>query len=428
MISFWIGASLLSAIALLFVFWPLIRSSVQGVTVTQGWTDEVNARLSENVRLFREHIAELEVQLADGRIDKAQYDQLVVEQERALLEDEASVRANVPATKSRLGSLLLVSVAVVAIAGAFALYQQLGSSADVEIRLAQQLKMEGDAADAKAGRNPDPIRTRQLNRLIETRLAEEPEHLQYWFLLARNYMELGEFDKAVSAYQQVLQRDKDSVMVMGELAQAMFLREGRKTNPAINDLVGKVLKAEPDNTMALGLAGIDAFSKKDYVTAIKHWERVTKLVGEESPTGQSLAAGIEHAVTMFLSEGGSIEQLDAARKGRQIGIMVSLGEGVDVSPDQVVYVYARAYQGAKMPLAIDRVTVGELPRVVLLNESMAMTPAMSLGNVDTVELVARVSRDGTATAKSGDWEGSIGPVDLTKSGPVVNVTIDRQVK
>lgn len=426
MMSLWIGAALLSAVALLFIFWPLMRTSSRGEP--QAWADEINARLAENIRLFREHIAELDAQLAEGRIEQAQYDQLVVDQERALLEDEASVRANVPTTKSRLGAQVLLGVAVLAIAGAVALYQQLGSSTDVEIRLAQELKMEGDAADIKAGRNPDPIRTRQLNRLIEARLAEEPDHLQYWFFLARNYMELSEFDKAVSAYQQVLQRDKESTMVMGELAQAMFMREGRKTNPAINDLVGKVLKAEPDNTMALGLAGINAFSNKDYLAAIKHWERVIKLVGEESPTGLSLASGIEHAVTMFLSEGGTIEQLDAARKGRQIGVMVSLAEGLDVSSDQVVYVYARAYQGAKMPLAIDRVTVGELPRVVLLNEAMAMTPAMSLGNTDKVELVARVSQDGTATAKAGDWEGSVGPVDLTTSGPVVNVTIDRQVK
>ena len=426
MMSLWLGASLLSIAALGFVFWPLLRQRKEATTVALA--SEVNSRLEENIRLFREHVADLGLQLADGRIDQAQYDQLKLEQERTLLDDEASVRAALPISVGKFGIKTLIGVAVLVLASAWSLYHHLGSSADVEVRQAQELKQQLDTEDIKAGRNPDPVRTREVNRLIEARLADVPDHLQYWFFLARNYMELNEFDKAVSAYQQVLQRDKESAMVMAELAQAMFLRDDRQTNPAINDLVAKVLKVEPDNTMALGLAGIDAFSKKDYVNAIKHWERVVKLVGENTATGQSLSAGIERAATLFFAEGGSVDDLERSRNGRQIGVHVSLAEGVKAQPDQVVFVYARAYQGAKMPLAIDRVKVADLPRVVLLNESMAMTPAMSLGSFDKVEVVARISNDGTATAKSGDWEGSLGPVDLTSSGPVVNVTIDHQVK
>lgn len=424
--SLWVGASLLCLIALGFVFWPLLRQRKEATTIALA--AEVNSRLEENIRLFREHIAELDVQLADGRIDQIQYDQLKLEQERTLLDDEASVRAALPAGAGKFGIKTLAGVAVLVLVSAWGLYHHLGSSADVEVRQAQELKQQLDAEDIKAGRNPDPVRTREVNRLIEARLADVPDHLQYWFFLARNYMELNEFDKAVNAYQQVLQRDKESAMVMAELAQSMFLRDGRQTNPAINDLVTKVLKAEPDNTMALGLAGIDAFSKKDYIHAMKHWERVVKLVGEDTPTGQSLSAGIERAATLYFAEGGTVEDLERARNGRQIGIYVSLADRVKAKPDQVVFVYARAYQGAKMPLAIDRVKVSDLPRVVLLNESMAMTPAMSLGTVDKVEVVARISNDGTAASKPGDWEGSLGPVDLTTAGSVVNVTIDHQVK
>lgn len=426
MMSLWLGVSFLCVMALVFVLWPLFRQKLDNST--QALAGEVNARLDENIRLFREHVAELQVQLAEGRLDQAQYEQLKLEQERALLEDEASVRAVLPSTRVKFGAGTLGVVALLVLSCAWGLYQHLGSSADVEVRQAQEVKQKRDAEDINAGRNPDPVRTRELNRLIEKRLADSPENLQYWFFLARNYMELSEFDKAVSAYQQVLERDKSSATVMAELAQAMFLRNGRQTDPAINDLVAKALKAEPDNTMALGLAGIDAFGKKDYVAAIKYWERVVKLVGAESPTGLSLSAGIEHAATLFFSDGGTLDQLEALRKGRQIGVLVQLADSVKAEPDQVVFVYARAYQGAKMPLAIDRVKVSELPRVVQLNESMAMTPAMSLGTVDKVELVARISSDGSATAKSGEWEGSLAPVDLTSSDPVVKITIDRQLQ
>ena len=318
-------------------------------------------------------------------------------------------------------------IALVVIAASLGLYQQLGSSADVEIRLAQELKQELDNKDYQAGRNPDPVRAREMVRLIEARLADEPEQLQYWFFLARVQMDLNDFAQAVNAYQQVLQRDSSSAMVMAELAQAMFLRDGNKMSPPISDLVEKVLKLEPDNTTALGLAGIDAFGKKDYVNAIKYWEHTVKLTGQDSPGSQALMSGIERAATLYFAEGGTEASLAAARAGRQLAINVSLGDGVDADPNQIVFVYARAWQGAKMPLAITRVQVSELPKQVVLTEAMAMTPAMSLGSVDNIEVVARISQDGTAAAKAGDWQGSFGPVDMQSVPSDLSVTIDQKV-
>lgn len=424
MVSLWVGVALLMALALAFVFWPLLsvgkqKNDLSGEVITD--------RLAENVRLFREHIAELEMQLSSGRIDQLQFDQLKLEQERALLDDEADIRAAHKSRSLGVGFKTLSLVALAVILMSLGLYQRLGSSADVEIRLAQEIKQELDNADYLAGREPDPVRAREMVELIEARLADEPEQLQYWFFLARMRMDLNDFSQAVSAYQQVLQRDESSAMVMAELAQAMFLRDGNKMSPPINDLVNKVLKIEPDNTMALGLAGIDAFGKKNYLAAIKYWEHAVKITGRELPGSQALVAGIERAATLYFAEGGTEESLAAARAGRQLSLNVSLGEGVEARPDQVVFVYARVWQGPKMPLAIARVSVSELPATVLLTEAMAMTPEMSLGSVDTVEVVARISQDGSATAKVGDWQGSYGPVDMKAIPSGLSVKINQKV-
>lgn len=424
MVSLWVGAALLSVVALIFIFWPLVRYGKQ----QNGQSSEVVAeRLDENVRLFHEHIAELNVQLASGRIDQAQFDQLKLEQERALLEDEADIRAAQQTRTLGAGFKTLSVIALLVVAVSWGLYQHLGRSADVEIRQAQELKQKLDNEDYLAGRNPDPVRAREMARLIEARLADDPDQLQYWFFLARIQMDLNDFGQAVSAYQQVLQRDSESAMVMAELAQAMFLRDGSKMNPAISDLVAKVLAVEPDNTMALGLAGIDAFGKKDYIGAIKYWEHTVRLTGQDSPGSQALMAGIERAATLYFAEGGTEESLAAARAGRQLSINVSLADGVDAKPDQVVFVYARTWQGAKMPLAIARVKVSELPKRVLLTEAMAMTPAMSLGSVDNVEVVARISQNGTATAEVGDWQGSFGPLDMRSLPTDIGVKIDKKI-
>lgn len=429
MVSLWVGVAILCALALGFIFWPLLsdkRVAAQQPSYNIS-DDSISDRLAENVRLFREHMAELEAQLASGRIEQAQFDQLKLEQERALLEDEADIRAAQKSRSIGAGFKTLGVVSILVVAVSWGLYEKLGSSADVEIRLAQAMKQELDNADYLAGRNPDPIRAREMVRLIEARLVDEPEQLQYWFFLARMRMDLNDFPQAVVAYQQVLQRDNSSTMVMAELAQAMFLRDGNTMSPPITDLVNKVLAAEPDNTMALGLAGIDAFGKKDYLNAIKHWEHAVKLTGRELPGSQALVAGIERAATLYFAEGGTEESLAAARSGRQLSINVSLAEGVDARPDQIVFVYARIWKGPKMPLAIARVPVSELPKTVLLTEAMAMTPEMSLGSVDTVEVVARISQDGTAAAKVGDWQGSFGPVDMKSIPADLGVKIDQKV-
>ncbi len=424
MAALWIGAIVLCVIAVLFIFWPLWR---YGAQKTGSVSIDVEARLAENVRLFHEHIAELEAHLAAGRIDADQFAQLKLEQERALLDDESNIRAAQQTRHIKVGATTFIVVALVSIVSAYGLYRELGSSADVEIRMAQAEKQRLDMLDYQNGKNPEPARTHEMIRLIDARLKDNPDQLQYWFFLARLYMDVSDFAQATNAYLQVLERDKESPMVMAETAQAMFLRDGSKISPAAADLVYKALKLEPDNTMALGLAGIDAFGKQEYLEAIKYWGRTVKLTGADSPGGQAIAAGIERAAGLFFANGGTQEQLDAARSGRQIAVTVSLAGNVNVEPDQLVFVYARAWQGAKMPLAIARIKVSELPKRVLLTEAMAMTAAMTLATVDEVELVARISQDGTATAKAGDWQGSIGPIETLAAPADLQITIDGQV-
>lgn len=424
MTSLWIGLVVLGLIAAGFIVWPFLRYRAQPQLAP---ATDVKARLEENVRLFQDHLHELEQQLAAGRISLDQFEQLKLEQERALLADEASIRAAQETRQIKVSGLTFLVVALLLALVAFCLYHKLGSSADVEIRVAQAEKAELDQLDQHFGRSPDPERARKMISLIKARLEDKPDQLQYWFFLARLYMDLNDFAGAADAYQEVLKRDSESPLVMAEAAQAMFLRDGSKVSPPIAELVHKALKKEPDNTMALGLAGIEAFGNKDYLSAIKYWGRTLKLTGTSTPGAQALSAGIERATGLFFANGGTQEELDAARAGRQITVVVKLDEGVVATPDQAVFVYARAWQGAKLPLAIARLRVADLPARVVLTESMAMSETMTLASVEQVELVARISQDGTATAKVGDWQGSIGPVDSAKAPDGLEIVIHDKI-
>ncbi len=117
----------------------------------------------------------------------------------------------------------------------------------------------------------------------------------------------------------------------------------------------------------------------------------------------------------------------AAADSPGITVEVSLGDGVEVDPATTVFVYARAWQGPKVPLAIQRLTVAELPKAIRLDETMAMAPGMTISAFDQLELVARVTLSGTPAPQSGDWQASMGPIKLNDVTAPVALTISELV-
>ncbi len=91
-----------------------------------------------------------------------------------------------------------------------------------------------------------------------------------------------------------------------------------------------------------------------------------------------------------------------------------------------MFIFARAVQGPRMPLAIVRKQVKDLPVTVTLDDSLAMSPAMTLSKFGQVTVGARVSPSGNAMPQSGDLEGSKSPVSVGGSETVA-ITIDSKI-
>ncbi len=110
-----------------------------------------------------------------------------------------------------------------------------------------------------------------------------------------------------------------------------------------------------------------------------------------------------------------------------IDVQVALANHVDAAQDLVVFVYARAWQGPPMPLAIQRMTVADLPVQLSLDESMAMTPEMTIATFPQLEVIARISQTGSARSAPGDWEVSSGPIELDALTGPLELTIESQL-
>lgn len=175
-------------------------------------------------------------------------------------------------------------------------------------------------------------------------------------------------------------------------------------------------------------------------------------VQEKADNSDAAANGIvgaEHVTRMLLQQGGDAAGSTSSgmRGGAESGNSanrpldsppslspVAVFVRVAISPDlaakaesaDTVFVFARAAQGPRMPLAIVRGQVKDLPATVRLDDSLAMTPNLKLSDVRQVIVGARVSKSGDATPHPGDLEGFSPPVETGTATPIV-VTINQVV-
>jgi cytochrome c-type biogenesis protein CcmH len=254
-------------------------------------------------------------------------------------------------------------------------------------------------------------------------------------MLARSYRVLERYPEAVTAYQQALQRDSNNVALMVSYVDVLTMsHDGRFTAEAAA-MLRKALELQPDNVVALWLSGHQANQQGRYADAISYWQRAEALLPDDSPDkaviGQQIAAARQQAggagtgVTTTVAETAASDT-PAAATGLQVRVTLDSALQQQADPEATVFIFARAVNGPRMPLAIQRKQVRDLPLTVVLDDSLAMSPAMTLSKFDKVTVGARVSKSGNAMPQSGDLQGLVSPV-ATRDSQVVQLVIDGKV-
>jgi cytochrome c-type biogenesis protein CcmH len=154
----------------------------------------------------------------------------------------------------------------------------------------------------------------------------------------------------------------------------------------------------------------------DVITAVKLWKKLETFL----PAGSEAQQEIQSLLSKVANDAPQLQhQAEAVQKTTTadlaISVQVSLAPTLQkiASAEDTVFVYAQALSGPKMPLAIVRKKVSDLPLTLSLNDSMAMMPTMKLSNFSQVKLLARISKSGNAMSQPGDLIGIIDQVTLT---------------
>lgn len=397
MTPFWIAAGLLTALALAVLCWPLLRRRDSGGT----------SRRAINAAIFRDQMADLDRDLAAGTLAAADHAIAREELERRVLEDVAEDDSPTALPRRRLPRTAVGLVAVLPVA-AVALYFVLGNPAALDPA------SQGDGM-------PSQAEVEQMVAALAAKLEKNPENLQGWAMLGRSYKVMGRLEEAQKAFDKagaVMESSPELMLEVIELSAE--LNRGRVEGRGA-DLLKRLLQAQPDNPQALLLAGTDAYFRQDYPAALRHWERVLAQVPPDSEDARNLSAGIDKVRGLM----GTGKPVAASTKGRSVSGRVSLSPALKdkAGPDDVVYIFARHANGPRMPLAVLRIRVADLPKDFSLDDSMAMSPDARLSSASELRIEARVSRSGDAIAKPGDLSGEVGPVRPGASG--LKIVIDK---
>lgn len=437
MMVFWILCALLAAMAVAFVMVPLLRAAR---------IDASPARAALNAEVYRDHLLELDRELADGVLSPEQHAIARAELDRRAL-SEAAVDEGTASGTTATGT---TASGTTAHAATGRRGRWLAGSA---LGLVPILAITGYLALGNpAALNPPDQQFLQMVDALAERLKTNPQDAEGWVMLARAYQITGRIPESVAAFEKASALRPDDANLIAGHADALAMVQGSLSGKPF-ELIVKALKIDPKNQTALALAATAAMENGQFDESIALWRRLAAVVEPGSRDRQAVEQAIEQVQQVALAKGvklaGESTGAAAASSGTpaapapqapvtipakgttpaataataSISGEVTLAPELrrQAKPDEAVFIFARAVDGPPLPLAVIRTTVKDLPLRFTLDDSMSMAPTARLSMHRQVVVSARVSRSGQAMPQPGDLIGTVQPVAVGATGVQVRI-------
>ena len=379
-------------VAVVFL-WVLLRERKPATQASQA---------KANAKVYRDQITDLDREHDSGHISDQEWQQSRDELSLRLLEDTSAV--DDPAAKAEKPALWTAVVLAVALPlGSMGLYMWVG---------------QPEALNPLALKTPDQVDPKDLAKMAQTlaeKLKDKPDNLQGWVMLGRTYRTLENFDAALRAYDSALKLSADDDLKLERIEIIAMQRRGQFEGEPWN-VIREILQRDPQHFGALLTAGSASYAEGKFADALKYWEQARKPLDANNPDLE----GLESAIAAVRERLGMppAKATPAATSGLNVTGQVNLSASLKskASPNDVVFIYATPANGDRMPLAIFKTTVSQLPLNFTLDDSTAMTPDRKLSAAGEVMVKVRVSKSGNAMPQSGDLSGSLGPVKVGAKG------------
>jgi cytochrome c-type biogenesis protein CcmH len=265
-------AALLTLLVVAWLVRPLLRKpKLNGIS-----SEKLNAAI------HRDQLHALEADLARGVISAQDFDTTRDELQLRLLDDTESFDTTFDQKVTgfwkpkRTAAAVALSLPVLALG----IYLQLGTPAAIN-PIAQA-----------------PVDDQQIKQMIDTlagRLKENPDNPKGWAMLARSYKVVGRFEEAQQAFEKagaIVNADPDLLV---DYAELLGIRAGNNLDGKPQQMIDEALRLSPDHPMGLMMAGVAAYQRADYPSAITRWEKLLSLMPPDSPDAQQMQTNIADA-------------------------------------------------------------------------------------------------------------------------------------
>ena len=327
------------------------------------------------------------------------------------------------------GSLLLwatpVAVVLLIVGAAYWWKSSSGPGAATATRPSASPTLAARSPQNAAPHDTDSVQIATVTERLALKMQGRPDDVDGWAMLARSYSVLGRHADASTAFERALALRADDATLIADYADALAMKANRSLEGEPMKQVQRALKLDPRNLKALSLAGTAAFARKDYAAAVKHWEQMRSIGPLDDALVMQVQGALVEARTLAGLPAGSPApaQRPTPMSNATVGGTVSLAPSIAklTDPQDTVFIFARAAQGERAPLAVLRKQVKDLPLRFTLDDSLAMSPQNKLSGATQVIVSARVSKSGHALPQSGDFSGQAPPTALGNSAFAIEI-------
>lgn len=443
MTSFWVISGIFIVTALLFIIPTLLRNREAQLENIEH--DAVN------ITVYRDQIAELDNDLENDILTQEQYNKSKQELQQRMLQDVSEREKMVVKKNKKIHNIAISTFITLTLPlAAVFLYMVIGDTRGLlpQAQLANATQMNrGSGSDSPAGHDNF---SSVLENLI-ARLEKNPEDIEGWIMLGRTYAIMERYAEASNTYAKLVELVPDNPQILSDYADVLAMKNQGNLTGKPAELIYEALRIDPQYPKALALAGTIEFEQEKFEQAAAHWEKLLEVIPVDSQLAKSVKTSIAEA--KLLSSGGkgiTAEQQTKATDSQQEAntlsekatsdsptatetVLLSVSGQVTISkelaprasPNDTLFVYARAKTGPKMPLAILRLKASDLPATFTLTDDMAMTPTMKMSSFPEVVIEARISKSGQAVPASGDLQGFSDPVKIGNN--TITVVINKQI-
>ncbi len=285
--TFWLVSGLMTAAAIVAVLWPLWRRNPEPASDT-------------DLVIYRDQLAEIDRDLAQGGIAPAEAEAARIEVSRRLIAaadraEKAASRAEAdtsPAVRgTRTWRFACAAVLITLPFAASAFYLTIGSPGLPGQPLADRL------ARANAGAEDSDATTRiatlaSMVKRVEAHLERNPDDGRGWEVVAPVYMQFGRHDDAVKAWRNAIRLLGASADRLGSLGEAMVTAAGGTVTPGAKAAFERALKIDREHLTASLYLGLAARQAGDGDEARRIWEGMLA----RAPDGAEWTSFVRHAI------------------------------------------------------------------------------------------------------------------------------------